>query len=100
MPQFKGRPGWEFTDTSGLDLPASPPAGPTTNGHAAAVSPRPMFELEAVAELRQVDGDEATLTGTLPDGVIVMSLEQAADEHAELVQRHLGTVVDADDVFV
>ena len=100
MPQFKGRPGWEFTDISGLDLTAYPPAGPTTNGHAAAVSPRPMFELEAVAELRQVDGDEATLTGTLPDGVIVMSLEQAADEHAELVQRHLGTVVDADDVFV
>jgi Fe-S cluster assembly protein SufD len=99
MPQFKGRPGWEFTDISALDLTAYPPAGPTTNGHGAAAPPE-LFELEAIAELRQVDGDAGTLTGGLPDGVIVSSLEAAADDHAELVQRHLGTVVDADDVFV
>jgi Fe-S cluster assembly protein SufD len=99
LPQYKGRAGWEFTDISSLDLTAFPPAGPASNGHAA-VSVRPMFELDAVAELRQIDGGEATFTGALPDGVIVMSLEQAADEHPELVQRHLGTVVDAQDVFV
>ena len=59
-----------------------------------------MFELEAAAELRQVDSDPATLSGALPDGVIVTSLEAAADDHAEIVQRHLGTVVDAGDAFV
>jgi Fe-S cluster assembly protein SufD len=99
LPQYKGRPGWEFTDISGLDLTGYSPAGPTSNGHADS-RPQPLFELESAAELRQVDGDDARLTGTLPDGVIVTSLEQAADEHTELVERHLGTVVDAGDVFV
>jgi Fe-S cluster assembly protein SufD len=99
LPQFKGRPGWEFTDLSALDLAGYTPAGPTGNGHADA-RPQPMFELQSVAELRQVDGDDAMLTGTLPAGVIVSSLEQAAGEHPELVARHLGSVVDPDNLFV
>ena len=36
----------------------------------------------------------------LPEGVILTTLEQAAAEHPELVERHLGSVVAADDVFV
>jgi Fe-S cluster assembly protein SufD len=98
LPQFKGHPGWEFTDISGLDLAAFPPA----NGSApdGATAPEPMFAPDAVAELRQVDGRVPQLTGTLPDGVIVASLQQAAAHHPELVQRHLGTVVDSQDVFV
>jgi Fe-S cluster assembly protein SufD len=96
LPQFKGRSGWEFTDISGLDLDAYSPAG----GSGAEAHPEPMFEPDAAAELRQVDGDEPTLTGELPDGVIVGSLEHAAREHPELVSRHLGTVVDSGDVFV
>ncbi|MGA9858051.1 MAG: Fe-S cluster assembly protein SufD [Solirubrobacteraceae bacterium] len=99
LPQFKGRPGWEFTDISGLDLTAYTPAGPTSNGDAAA-RPEPLFELDAAAELRQVDGDEPILIGSLPDGVLVCSLGQAADEHQDLVARHLGSVVDGDDAFV
>ena len=97
LPQFKGRPGWEFTDISGLDLSAYPPAGASAGSDA---DPEPMFEPDAAAELRQVDGDEATLTGELPDGVILSSLELAAREHPDLVSRHLGTVVDSEDVFV
>ena len=36
----------------------------------------------------------------LPDGVIVTTIEQAAREHPELIERHLGSVVPVDDVFV
>jgi Fe-S cluster assembly protein SufD len=99
LPQFKGRPGWEFTDISSLDLESYAPAGAPQNGDASA-APEPLFVPDAAIELRQVDGGEATLTGELPDGVIVSSLEQAAREHPELVTRHLGTVVDGEDVFV
>ena len=42
----------------------------------------------------------ATLTGELPDGVIVTSLERGRREHPELLERHLGSLVDGDDVFV
>ena len=100
LPQFKGRPGWEFTDLSGLDLAAYTPAEASSAGEATGGSGAPVFAPDALAELRQLDGGEATLTGSLPDGVIVASLEVAAREHPELVERHLGTVVDGDDVFV
>ncbi|MFZ0040965.1 MAG: Fe-S cluster assembly protein SufD [Solirubrobacteraceae bacterium] len=96
LPQFKGHPGWEFTDISSLDLAAYEPAGPPERDATA----EPMFAPDAAAELRQVDGGEPVLTGELPDGVIVASLEQAAREHPELVSRHLGTVVDTADAFV
>jgi Fe-S cluster assembly protein SufD len=99
LPQFKGKPGWEFTDISSLDLGAYGPALAPRNGDASA-APTPLFAPDAAIELRQVDGGEATLTGELPDGVIVSSLEWAAREHPELVTRHLGSVVDGEDVFV
>lgn len=96
LPRFKGNAGWEFTDISGLDLTAYAPA-PETAG---AAEPAPMFSPEGAAELRQVDAGAATLSGELPAGVIVTSLEQAARDHAELVERHLGTVISGEDVFV
>jgi Fe-S cluster assembly protein SufD len=63
---------------------------------------RSIFKPDAALELRQVDGGAPALSGELPEGVIVTSLEQAAREHPELVERHLGTVVSTadDDVFV
>jgi Fe-S cluster assembly protein SufD len=79
LPEFKGRPGWEFTDLSGLDLGGYEPA--PANGASAA----PLFDLPAATDL--------------PDGVIVSSIEQAADEHPELIERHLGSVVPTDDLF-
>jgi len=96
LPKFKGRPGWEFTDIAALDLTAYEPAGASQNGDAA----QPMFEPDPLAELRQVDGGAAALTGRLPEGVIVASLQDAAREHAEVVERHLGTLVDGEDLFV
>jgi Fe-S cluster assembly protein SufD len=100
LPQFKGNAGWEFTDISGLDLDAYAPATGAA-GAAGAADPAPMFNPDAAAELRQIDAGAATLTGAeLPPGVIVTSLEQAARDHSELVERHLGTVITGEDVFV
>jgi Fe-S cluster assembly protein SufD len=84
LPQFKGRPGWEFTDISGLDLAAYERV--TTDGTPAAAAP--VFDLPADAE-------------ALPDGVIVSSLDEAMAGHRDLLERHLGSLVSADaDAFV
>jgi Fe-S cluster assembly protein SufD len=79
LPQFKGRPGWEFTDLSGLDLAAYERVAADETAVA-----EPLFALEG--------------TGQLPDGVLVTTLEAAP---AELIERHLGSLVSGrDDVFV
>ena len=98
LPTFKGRPGWEFTDISTLDLDTLAPAANTAG--AAEPTPQPIFEPDALVELRQVDAAPAALSGELPEGVIVSSLEQAAREHPDLVERHLGSVVGSEDLFV
>ena len=86
LPQFKGRPGWEFTDLSGLDLtgyvPVDGPDGPDG------------VDAEPAELLFELDGAES-----LPEGVIVTSLANAARDHGELLRRHLGSVVSADDIF-
>jgi Fe-S cluster assembly protein SufD len=72
LPQFKGRPGWEFTDISKLDLAAYERVEPTVSGGVA-----PLWELGAPA---------------LPEGVIVGDLGDPAQ---------LGSLISADDdVFV
>jgi Fe-S cluster assembly protein SufD len=94
LPQFKGRPGWEFTDLTGLDLNAYAQA-PEGNGTGRQDAER-LFVPEAAAELLQIDAGGATVSGELPEGVIVSSLEQAARERPDLVERYLGAIV-ADD---
>jgi Fe-S cluster assembly protein SufD len=79
LPQFKGRPGWEFTDLSGLDLAAYERVAPDD-----AAAAEPLFALDAAQDL--------------PDGVLVTTIEEAP---RELIERHLGSLVSADaDVFV
>ncbi|HEY2161854.1 MAG TPA: Fe-S cluster assembly protein SufD [Solirubrobacteraceae bacterium] len=73
LPQFKGRPGWEFTDISGLDLAAYQPVTEPEDS-------------EPVGELFEIPG------GELPPGVLVTSIAEAPPEL-------LGRVVAADDVF-
>jgi Fe-S cluster assembly protein SufD len=80
LPQFKGRPGWEFTDLSGLDLAAYERVAPE-NGAATGDPAKQLWSLEHVAT-------------DLPDGVLVTTL---ADAPSDLVQRHLGSLVSADD---
>jgi Fe-S cluster assembly protein SufD len=74
LPTFKGRAGWEFTDISSLDLPAYERVVPSRDGGVA-----PLWQLE---------------TPSLPEGVIVGSLDDAPD-------AVLGSLLDAsDDPFV
>jgi len=94
LPTFKGRPGWEFTDLSKLDLGAF---GAPDGGSLDAV-PEGLFELEAATRLDQVDG--AFGSGeAIEDGPVVLPLSVARERHPELVEPHFGRVVAADDVF-
>jgi Fe-S cluster assembly protein SufD len=79
LPSFKGVPGWEFTDLSKLDMdsyPASPGGSDA----------EPLFEPFTAGNERA--------------DAIVLSLEDARQEHPELVERYLGTAVSSDDPFV
>ncbi|GAC1320794.1 MAG: Fe-S cluster assembly protein SufD [Thermoleophilaceae bacterium] len=99
LPTFKGVAGWEFTDISGLDLAAYAPAGEAS----ADVSAQSMFELpERGAGVEQVDGSTTSAHDgpETPTEPVVMSLSLAAERYPQLVERHLGTVVDPDDFFV
>ena len=87
LPQFKGRPGWEFTDLSDLDLSAYQPG---RNGQSAEAA-QPLFALQGAI----------TDTDQLPDGVIVAPLRRAVRDHPELIERHLSSLVTPDgDFFV
>jgi Fe-S cluster assembly protein SufD len=99
LPTYKGKPGWEFTDISSLDLAAYAPAGA---GSAAAVEGADTLfvGLEQPIVVTQVDAETVEVSGELPDGVVISSLEQAAASHPELVEQHLGTIVAAQDAFV
>jgi Fe-S cluster assembly protein SufD len=76
VPSFRGTAGWEFTPIDKLDLDAHQiaPGGKAPSS----------FGL-----------DEAP-----PEGAIVLPLARAAEEHPELVERHLGSVVRGDSPFV
>jgi Fe-S cluster assembly protein SufD len=93
LPSFKGRPGWEFTDISELNLAAYRPVG-SEQELAGALQRSPVAELPFAA-LDTVSPDE------LPPGVIVAPLTRALAEHHELVRAYLGRLIGpADDVFV
>ncbi len=98
LPEFKGVPGWEFTDISKLDLDAYAPA---EGGDAGAVERvNEMWgEVDAAIRLTQVDAVGLATGATLPDGVVVMPLSLALTEHPELVEPHLGRVATHEDAF-
>jgi Fe-S cluster assembly protein SufD len=73
LPQFKGRPGWEFTDISGLDLAS----------YRAVAVPEDAEPVEALFDVP---------TTELPPGVIVTTIDQAPPDL-------LGRLVPGDDVF-
>jgi Fe-S cluster assembly protein SufD len=94
LPTFKGRPGWEFTDLSKLDLSAfSAPDGGSLDA-----IPDGLFELQGATRLDQVDGAVGE-GAAVEDGPVVLPLSVARERHPELVEPHLGRVVAADDVF-
>ena len=89
LPQHKGSAGWEFTPIGALDLAAFPAAA-----GGASDSARHVLDLNLEKAIR-VSTDEAT-----SDGPLVLPLALAAERHPEIVQRHLGSVVDSGAAFV
>jgi Fe-S cluster assembly protein SufD len=100
LPRFRREPGWEFTSLKGLDLDAYAPVagGDLTLAQETPLVVRPPDESVA---LTQVDGAFAPSREiTSEGGALVMSLSAAVESHPELVEPHLGSVVDAEDPFV
>jgi Fe-S cluster assembly protein SufD len=85
LPTFKGTPGWEFTDISGVDLDAFPA---TAAGDA---SSAPLFPDFA--------GRRPEPSQSLAEPV-VMPLDDAAERFPDVVERHFGTIVSHGDPFV
>ena len=95
LPQFKGRPGWEFTTLPGdFSLEGFPHAG----GSLDAAFERVLGVPPGAAELLQVD-DAVSDGVAVEDGPVVLPLRVALERHPELVEPHLGTLVPGADLF-
>ena len=96
LPQFKGRPGWEFTTLPADFSLASFPHG--SAGTLDAAFERVLSAPDGATELLQVD--DAVGDGVaVEDGPVVLPLRVALDRHPELVEPHLGTLVPGADLF-
>jgi Fe-S cluster assembly protein SufD len=97
IPQFRGTPGWEFTEIPELDLDAYPTAqgGDATTAETA---PQVFDHLpEGTLRLTQVDHAVVDEPTPLPDATatkqaLVLPLEVAAALHPELVEPYLGKI--------
>ncbi|MGH2840658.1 MAG: Fe-S cluster assembly protein SufD, partial [Solirubrobacteraceae bacterium] len=99
LPSFRGTPGWEFTSLQKLDLDGF--LMPEAEAQSVDAGGLGVFETpEGAIVLEQVDNVYADAPETGADGVIVMPLSTAIAEHPELVERHFGTIIDAEDPFV
>ena len=96
LPTFKGRPGWEFTDLSRLDLSAF---APVDGGDLGSIPESLFAGVPEGTRLDQVDGAVGE-GAAVEDGPVVLPLSVARERHPELVEPHLGRVVaSSDDVF-
>jgi Fe-S cluster assembly protein SufD len=97
LPQFKGVAGWEFTELKGFDLASYA----TAQGGDLSVETTPVFDApEGAVRLKQVDHAWSETEAAVSEGPLVMPLSQAVQEHPELVDKHLGSVVDpSENVF-
>jgi Fe-S cluster assembly protein SufD len=84
---------WRYTSLRGIDFDAFRDAAPD----AASEAPTLLGGLETSGELHQV-GDRITAL-RVPEGVVLASLEEAADHGDDVVVRHLGSLVGSDDRF-
>jgi Fe-S cluster assembly protein SufD len=96
LPTFKGRPGWEFTDISKLDVEAYAPANGAADAQAALADAGVLFHgVEGALHLEQVDGTRvgSPAVPDAPTEPIVLPLDVAAERFPDLVEGRLGTVV-------
>ncbi len=97
LPSFRGTPGWEFTSLKKLELDSyAAPEARSVDASGLEVFQTP----PGAVVLEQVDHVFAGAPDVGVDGVIVMPLSTAVVEHPDLVERHFGTIVDAEDPFV
>jgi Fe-S cluster assembly protein SufD len=97
LPTYRGNPGWEFTSLKSLDLDAygTPEAADVDAGGLG------VFETPAGATLlEQVDHVHGDAPETPAGGAIVLPLSVAVQSHSELVERHFGSIVTAEDPFI
>ena len=101
LPTFKGRPGWEFTDLSGVDVDVFTANGSGEGDASVVEAAEAIFEApEGAVRLAQVDGLALSEGVGSPGEPIVMPLDAAREQYPDLVEPHLGSVVPADDPFV
>jgi Fe-S cluster assembly protein SufD len=100
LPQYKGRAGWEFTDLGQLSLDAYPPAQPGAGDASAVDRVETLLSApEGALALGQVDGRVVEEPGDTGQA-LVLPLTLAVERHPELVEPHLGRIVDSEgDVF-
>jgi Fe-S cluster assembly protein SufD len=101
LPTFKGRPGWEFTDLSKLDLDKYTSANGAADAPAALADAGVLFHgVEGARHLEQVDGTALSAAESAdPNQPIVMPLDAAAEQFPDLVEGRLGSVVADDNYF-
>ena len=99
LPQHRGVPGWEFTELKNFELASFPKA---EAGDGTVEVPEPIFPApDDAVLLTQVDGTYERVATATVEGPLVMPLSQAIEEHGDLVDKYLGTVVPVeDDPFV
>jgi Fe-S cluster assembly protein SufD len=99
LPTFKGEPGWEFTELKKFDLASFPKA---EAGEGKIEVPEPVFTApDDSILLTQVDGTYDEVEPATVEGPLVVTLSQAVQQHGDLVDRYLGSVVPVeDDPFV
>jgi Fe-S cluster assembly protein SufD len=97
LPAFRGNPGWEFTSLKSLDLDAyGAPQAVDVDAGGLGVLEAPA----GAALLEQVDHVHGEPPEAPADGTLVLPLSMAIRSHPELVERHFGSIVAADDPFV
>ena len=100
MPTLKDE-NWRYTSLRGIDFDAfATVAGGDARRRA---TPTVLGDLETAGELVQRGQDVVTCGSTrscAPQGVVLSSLDGAVETHGELVDRHLGSVLDLRDRFI
>lgn len=94
LPTFKGVAGWEFTELRDFDLASYETAG--VGDLLAADQAELVFDLPADGvRMTQVDGAFHPVEEAVSEGPLIMPLSQAIESHGELVDKHLGTLIES-----
>jgi Fe-S cluster assembly protein SufD len=96
VPHHKQK-GWEFTDMSRFDPEAFPVVG--AGGLDARPARPAVVDAGDHPSLLAVDGTVEVGAGSLPEGLTLTTLAEAANDHAEVVRAHLGELVLGADKF-